>query len=114
MGRASVRSLLSHPGYAATNLQSTGPTGLLNRTLKLTNRFLATDAETGALNQLYAATHPDAKSGRFIGPVVRGAAKGSPTVVQPVKGALDSATAERLWSLSEELTGVRFQLASAT
>ena len=29
-----VKSLLAHPGYSATNLQSTGPTGLMKQVLK--------------------------------------------------------------------------------
>ncbi|WP_131768162.1 oxidoreductase [Candidatus Protofrankia californiensis] len=111
---APVRSLMAHPGYAATNLQSAGPTGLLNLVLKITNRFIAKDAGTGALSQLYAATHPDAEGGQFIGPGERGESKGYPTVVQPVKTALDPDAAERLWGLSEELTGVRYHFVPAT
>ncbi len=111
---APVRSLLTHPGYAATNLQSTGPTGLLNLILKITNRFIAKDAGAGALSQLYAATHPDAEGGQFIGPGGRGESKGYPTVVQPVEAARDPEAAERLWRVSEELTGVRWHLAPAT
>lgn len=105
-----VRSLLAHPGYAATNLQSSGPTGLLNLLMNVSNRVAAQSASMGALNQLYAATDPDAQSGQFIGPDGRGEMRGHPTVVHPVESAKDTATAARLWQLSEELTGVRFDL----
>ncbi|MCI3927882.1 oxidoreductase [Streptomyces sp. AN091965] len=103
-----VRSILAHPGYSATNLQSSGPTGLLKAILKVTNRLVAQDVETGALNQLYAAAAPQARSGQFIGPDGRNEAKGHPTLVQPAESATDPETARRLWDLSEQLTGVRY------
>jgi len=113
-GKVPVKSILAHPGYSATNLQSTGPTGLLKLVLKFTNRVVAQDVEIGALDQLYAATDPNAESGQFIGPDGRGESKGYPTVVQPVESARDRDTARRLWRLSEELTGVHFDIPMAT
>ena len=103
-----VKSLLAHPGYSATNLQSTGPTGLRNLALKLSNRLFAQDVKMGVLSQLYAATDPNAQSGQFIGPDGRGESRGHPTVVQPVEAAKNPAVAARLWSVSEELTGVHY------
>ncbi|MFJ4567895.1 oxidoreductase [Streptomyces caelestis] len=105
-----VRSLLAHPGYSATNLQSTGPTGILNAILKVTNRLIAQDVEKGALNQLYAAVQPQVQSGQFIGPDGRNESKGYPTLVQPAEPAKNLGTARRLWDLSERLTGVRYGL----
>lgn len=102
-----IRSLLVHPGYSATNLQLSGPTGFLNLFMRIGNRFMAQSAEMGALNLLYAACAPEAQSGQFIGPDGRNEKKGYPTVVQPVAAAKDPALAQRLWQLSEELTGVR-------
>jgi NAD(P)-dependent dehydrogenase (short-subunit alcohol dehydrogenase family) len=109
---APVRSLLAHPGYAATNLQRTGPTGLMNAVMRLSNRLLAQSMEMGALSQLYAATDPAAESGQYIGPDGRGELWGYPTVVRPSASAQDPALARRLWTLSEELTGVRFELST--
>jgi NAD(P)-dependent dehydrogenase (short-subunit alcohol dehydrogenase family) len=105
---SSIRSLLAHPGYSATNLQSSGPTGLLNHAMKISNPLVAQKAEMGALNQLYAATEPKAEGGQYIGPDGRGESRGHPKVVQPIKPAQDPATARRLWNLSEELTGVTY------
>lgn len=106
-----IRSVLAHPGYAATNLQSTGPTGLGKLTMKLTNRIFAQDPAMGALPQLYAATHPDVEGGQFIGPDGRGESKGYPTLVEPLEAARDRELAKRLWDVSEELSGVQFPLA---
>ena len=40
-----------------------------------------------------------------------GESRGWPTVVQPVAAAKDPADAQRLWTLSEQLTGVQFEVA---
>jgi NAD(P)-dependent dehydrogenase (short-subunit alcohol dehydrogenase family) len=108
-----VRSLLAHPGYTATNLQTTGPTGL-NRILSaIGNRLVAQDVEMGILPQLYAATAPGVQGGQFFGPGGRRELRGYPTVVQPDPAAKDPDTARRLWQLSEELTGVRYAAATS-
>ena len=103
-----IRSLLAHPGYSSTNLQSSGPTGLLNLAMKLANPLFAQKAEMGALPQLYAATDPAAQSGQYFGPDGLGESRGHPTIVQPIAAAKDPATANRLWNLSEQLTGVSY------
>ncbi len=103
-----VRSLLVHPGWASTNLQTSAPKGAMKQVLKLGNRLFAQGAETGALCQLYAAVDPGAESGRFYGPDGLGELRGHPTEVQPTASAKDEETARRLWELSEELTGVTF------
>ncbi|MDG6100528.1 SDR family NAD(P)-dependent oxidoreductase [Dactylosporangium aurantiacum] len=106
-----VRSLLAHPGYSATNLQTSGPTGIMKAFMRVGNAVMAQSAARGALSQLYAAVDPDARSGQFIGPDGIGEHRGWPTVVQPVDAAKDPADAQRLWTLSEQLTGVQFAVA---
>ncbi len=109
-----VRSLLAHPGYAATNLQSTGPTGVLAFLMRFGNSLFAQSMEMGALPQLYAATEAGAQSGEFYGPDGAGEQKGYPKVVKPVASATDPQTAARLWKLSEEITGVEYPLAATS
>ncbi|MFF8774573.1 oxidoreductase [Kitasatospora sp. NPDC015120] len=106
-----VRSLLAHPGYTATGLQTGGPTGLTRLLFGRLLRPLAQRPADGALPQLYAATEPAARGGEFIGPDGRGELRGAPTRVRLAPTAQDAAAARRLWALSEELTGVRFGLA---
>ncbi|MER5354485.1 oxidoreductase [Kitasatospora sp. NPDC002551] len=108
-----VRSLLAHPGYTATNLQTSGPTGLTRLLFGRLLRPLAQRPADGALPQLYAATEPAARGGEFIGPDGRGELRGAPTPVRLGPPAADPGAARRLWALSEELTGVRFGLAEA-
>ncbi len=109
-----VMSVLAHPGYSATNLQTTGPTGVSRFLMDhIGNRLLAQSADRGALPQLYAATAPGVKGGEFYGPDGRGEMRGYPTLVQPVEAARDAEAARRLWEISEELTGVRPPIVAA-
>lgn len=108
-----VRSVLAHPGYSATNLQTTGPTGLSRMFGMLGNRVVAQDVEMGVLPQLYAATAPDAGGGQFIGPDGWRELRGYPTVVRPDPAAEDPDAARRLWEVSEELTGVKYAAATS-
>ncbi|MGO9962143.1 MAG: oxidoreductase [Acidimicrobiales bacterium] len=103
-----VRSVLAHPGWSATNLQTSAPTGVMKQLMRIGNRVLAQSAEMGALCQLYAAVDPGAESGSFYGPDGLGELRGHPTRVRPAPSATDAETARRLWELSEELTGVGF------
>jgi NAD(P)-dependent dehydrogenase (short-subunit alcohol dehydrogenase family) len=105
-----VRSVLAHPGYSATNLQSTGPTGLAAFLMRISNALLAQDAERGALPQLFAATAPDVQGGQFYGPSGFREMRGGPTEVRAVAAAHDRGTGRRLWTVSEQLTGVTYPL----
>jgi NAD(P)-dependent dehydrogenase (short-subunit alcohol dehydrogenase family) len=105
-----LKSVLAHPGYSATNLQSTGPTGVGKLLMKVSTRLMAQEAAMGALPQLYAATGPDVEGGQFYGPDGRGESRGFPTLVEPLEAARDRELAKRLWDISEELTGVKIPL----
>jgi NAD(P)-dependent dehydrogenase (short-subunit alcohol dehydrogenase family) len=104
-----VRSIAAHPGYARTGLQSAVP-GRLHRFLltKIGNPLIAVSAEKGALPLLYAATAPQAQGGTLVGPARLGEMRGAPAALQPSPEASDPASGERLWAVSEELTGARF------
>ena len=110
-GRAVGSHLLSlpvHPGVSQTSIVDNGPgaNDLKTRVLFNFAKFLTQTDADGALPTLYAATSPDARSGDYIGPNGFMEMKGSPIVVKPRPHALDEATGQRLWSVSEQLTGV--------
>ncbi len=105
---STVASLAAHPGYSATNLQSAAPPLLDRVVMVVTNHLLAQSAEMGALPELYAATRPNLDGGLFIGPDGFEEQRGHPKVVRPVRAGRDEAVAERLWTVSEELTGVSY------
>ncbi|MFE5712070.1 oxidoreductase [Streptomyces sp. NPDC056501] len=104
-----VRSVLAHPGYTATNLQTRDTRGLTRLVFgRIGNPLLAQSPERGALPQLYAATDPAVEGGEFIGPDGPAELRGAPTRVRLSDAAADAGTGRRLWEVSEELTGVRF------
>ncbi|MEV0191334.1 oxidoreductase [Kitasatospora purpeofusca] len=103
-----VRSLLAHPGYTATNLQTSSPVGMVKVLFGRVLTPLAQAPDRGALPQLFAATAAEAESGQFIGPDGMAELRGTPKVVQLAPSAADAETGKRLWELSERLTAVRF------
>jgi hypothetical protein len=99
----------AHPGYAATNLQFAGPRPWEAAFMWFTNKLLAQSAEMGALPSLYAATFPGLPGAVFIGPDGPGEQRGYPHVVGAARRAYDEDAWRRLWEVSEELTGVRYE-----
>jgi NAD(P)-dependent dehydrogenase (short-subunit alcohol dehydrogenase family) len=102
---SSTISVAAHPGYTATNLQS-------GTFFKFLNPILAQGQEMGALPTLYAATSPDVTGGDFIGPDGFMEQRGYPKKVHSNGNSHDRATAQKLWQVSEELTGVKFNFAA--
>jgi hypothetical protein len=75
------------------------------------NRFLAQDADGGALPTLYAAV-ADIPGGSFAGPSGLIKWRGGAGLVKRTAAAQDTDVARRLWEASEQLTGVRFLLSA--
>jgi NAD(P)-dependent dehydrogenase (short-subunit alcohol dehydrogenase family) len=110
-----LESMAAHPGYAATNLQFSGPGIAVERWLMwVGNVVFAQSAEMGALPSLFAATVPDLPGGTFVGPDGLGEQRGHPHIVSASGRAYDTDAAARLWEISEELTGVQYQFTAAT
>jgi NAD(P)-dependent dehydrogenase (short-subunit alcohol dehydrogenase family) len=107
---STIKSLAAHPGYAATNLQSAAAPALDRWVMVVGNALMAQSAEIGALAPLYAATQPGLQGGTYVGPQGLGQWRGHPGVVEPSPAARDREVARRLWKVSEELTGVSFEL----
>jgi NAD(P)-dependent dehydrogenase (short-subunit alcohol dehydrogenase family) len=107
-------SVAAHPGYAATNLQFAGPSHSYEKAIMAVgNKLIAQSAEMGALPTLYAATAPDLPGGSFVGPDGFMEQRGHPKVVTAAGRAYDQAAWRRLWEISEELTGVRYEFPGA-
>ena len=99
-------SVAAHPGYAATDLQTTG-TFVDDLVMKVSNKVIAQSEAMGALPLLCAAT-TGLQSGAYVGPDGIGEQRGHPTLVGMTSRARDDGAARRLWEASEELTGVVF------
>jgi NAD(P)-dependent dehydrogenase (short-subunit alcohol dehydrogenase family) len=110
-------SVAAHPGYASTNLQAVGPqmsgSRVMERLSALGNVLVGQPAAAGALPILYGATAPDVSGARYFGPDRYFGLRGHPRPASFVRAARHPATARRLWTVSEELTGVRFDALDA-
>jgi NAD(P)-dependent dehydrogenase (short-subunit alcohol dehydrogenase family) len=106
-----LMSLAAHPGWAATELQVRGPrmrgSTLAERVARVGNAVFAQDAAHGALPTVAASALPEARGGDYWGPASR-TGRGLPGHATPSSNATDVAAAQRLWTLSEQLTGVTF------
>jgi NAD(P)-dependent dehydrogenase (short-subunit alcohol dehydrogenase family) len=102
-----VRSLAAHPGYSSTNLQSHS-SGAFAKVFQAGNSLVATDADFGARQTLYAASQ-ELPGDTYIGPRF---AMWGPTGPTPFRSPLarDATKATALWELSEQLTDTKFAL----
>ncbi|SDL03762.1 oxidoreductase [Nonomuraea jiangxiensis] len=91
---ADLTSAATHPGVTATNFFTVGP-------LQPLVKVFLKSAAAGAVSSLYAATSPDIRGGEFIGPRLQR--------MTPSAEARSEEVAGRLWEVSTELTGVRFE-----
>ncbi|HEY0880558.1 MAG TPA: oxidoreductase [Archangium sp.] len=101
----------AHPGYSATNLTTVGSqmTGSkLNAFFMNTgNAWLAQTAAMGALPTLYTATHAEVQSGDYYGPDGLFELMGYPRKCGSNGKSRDVGAAQRLFEVSEQLTGAR-------
>ncbi len=98
----------AHPGGSRTELTRNLPP-LLGAVTKLAEPLFQ-PAEMGALPQLRAATDPGVIGGQYFGPDGFGEQRGYPVVVASTRVSHDTAAQKRLWTVSEQLTGVTFRV----
>lgn len=109
-----IRSIGCHPGYAATNLQKRGPeksgNSIKKFAMKVANKVIAQSSKKGALPMMYAAVSEEAESGDYIGPGGLANMRGLPEKQESSEASYSRETAEELWAVSEELTGIDFEV----
>jgi len=96
-------AVASHPGWTETELQR--HVGFLH----FLNRFLSQGIDMGALPTLYAAIAPDVEGGDYYGPAGWQEIRGYPKRVESNKLSQDKDIAQKLWRVSEELTGIEYE-----
>lgn len=108
----SFSSIAVHPGYSNTHLQLVSSELREARAEQVVtgviNRLIAQPASRGALPTLLAATHPELWGGTFISPNGLMEIRGTPKLTRARTSAYDQTIAANIWSVSEELTGVRW------
>jgi NAD(P)-dependent dehydrogenase (short-subunit alcohol dehydrogenase family) len=115
--RVSLRSVAAHPGYSSTGLVFAGPqmsgSRLKHEGYALLNRMVGQNAQDGARPTVFAAT-ADLPGGSYVGPSGPFEVRGAPKLVQATRRAQDASTARRLWEISEQITGIRFDFDAPT
>ena len=99
---ASLTSVAAHPGFASTNIVRESVW------MPAVSPLFGQSSDAGSWPTLRAATDPDAEGGSYWGPKWFFQLWGPPVRVQSTRAATDEAAARRLWTLSEELTGVAY------
>ena len=111
--RAGVQAISvgAHPGMSGTNigaaLRATG-SGLKKKFQDWAEARMINSPEQGAAPSLMAATQADVKGGDYFGPQGWLEIKGAPGSARIAAAARRDADASRLWTLSEQLCGVRY------
>ena len=104
----------AHPGLVATNIyHHDGPRRPADLIWALANRLAAQTPEQGALPTLYAAV-ADISGNSFAGPSHLAHMRGAPQLIARSAAAQDPGLARRLWTVSEQLTDVRFAQPAVT
>lgn len=105
-----MKAVACHPGATKSNLLNAGPDMTKSKpALWLKLVYLGAQSPImGALPEIYAAVGEDIISGDYIGPSGFQESRGLPTKVQSSDASHDIIVAEKLWKVSEELTGVHF------
>ncbi|OBI04520.1 short-chain dehydrogenase [Mycolicibacter heraklionensis] len=106
---APLIAVTAHPGYTKSDLfrNMWKPVKAM---MKFSDLFIGQDPAKGALPQLYAATMPDVRGGQYWGPDGFLEMAGYPTLVQSSRKSYDQSVQKRLWTVSEELTGVTYPI----
>jgi NAD(P)-dependent dehydrogenase (short-subunit alcohol dehydrogenase family) len=97
----------AHPGGSNTELTRNLPPLVQPAAYRLF-ALVAQDAAAGALPTLRAATDPTVHGGQYYGPDGLGEMRGSPKIVGSSRKSHDAEKQRRLWTVSEELTGVTY------
>lgn len=96
-------SVAAHPGSTVTNLQKH------TAFFSFVNSIIGHGQEQAALSILYAATRPELVNGDYIGPDGFLGQRGFPHKARSSPHSHNASLAQRLWEVSEDLTGVQYE-----
>src|SRR5262245_62976123 len=105
-GAGATIAVAAHPGLAGTELTRNSPA-----IAAFSYALISQTAAMGALPILRAATDPGALGGQYHGPRGFFGTRGYPALAHSSRQSHDTAIQRRLWTVSEELTGVTFPAA---
>lgn len=104
-------SVAAHPGLSRTALFEHGvrSRALVGSLFRLLMPLISQSAADGARPVLHAATADEVRPGDYFGPAGPWEARGAPKRARMTAAARDSMLAERLWEVSCDLTGARWE-----
>jgi NAD(P)-dependent dehydrogenase (short-subunit alcohol dehydrogenase family) len=103
-GAGTTIAVAAHPGLAATELMRHSPSATVVAPM------FSQNAAMGALPVLRAATDPGVLGGQYYGPAGFLGTRGYPELTASSGRSHDEAVQRRLWTVSEDLTGVTFRV----
>lgn len=103
-----ILSVCAHPGVSNTELARYIPKAIQLLLWLTPLPFMAHKPEKAALPTLYAALANDVKGAEYFGPQGALEMSGKPGRAPKAAHGQDEAVAQRLWDVSEELTGANF------
>ena len=104
---AKTIAVAAHPGISNTELMRHVPGSGLPGFSALAG-LVTNSPAVGALATLRAATDPQVRGGQYYGPSGFRELVGHPVLVQSTRKSHDVAIQQRLWAVSEDLTGVSY------
>ena len=102
---ADAIAVAAHPGISNTDLADHKP---IVRLLRPLVGWILQSAAMGALPGIQAAVDPDVNGGQYYGPGGKNEHSGYPVIVQSSAASHHLADAQKLWEVSETLTGVHY------
>ncbi|MET8086163.1 SDR family NAD(P)-dependent oxidoreductase [Micromonospora sp. NPDC005197] len=105
-------AVAAHPGVSNTELVRNSP-AVVRAPITWLAPVITQPATAGALPTLRAATDPSVLGGQYYGPDGLGETRGHPELVTSSPESYDLTVQQRLWAVSEDLTGVRFPVGQA-
>ena len=104
---ANTIAVAAHPGLSNTELMRHIPGTNLPGVMRAAG-LVTNSPAMGALATLRAATDPRVLGGQYYGPAGFQELRGNPVLVSSSAQSRDEAIQNRLWAVSEELTGVTY------
>ena len=97
---SNVKVITTHPGLTVTHLNKHIPPV----------RLLGMNVKKGALGSLVAATVDELENGSYVGPGGCFNINGYPVVLTPSDDARNKDYQDKLWKISEDVTGLKLNL----
>jgi len=105
-----MKVLVAHPGVSQTELGRTIKKNRVARALISMMSFFSQKASQGTLPLVRASLDENAQSGDYYGPSGFMEMKGKPVKVKSNKKSHNIESAKKLWDISEDYTGIKFNI----